>query len=704
MKKVPNQLILISLQTAVTEMKTAFTSAIRQLTSAPSAADLTLIEHDVTAITAVRDIKSELVAMTTSLQQLEQGQQSTRRQLQQLLDERDLLLDELCKTGSVSMETRQQLHQPGLQFPSRTSSGCHSNDSGLGQTVDKSVWSAPSDQETGSLGDGPLVSTMVQEYVNGLSGGGDSYDSDSSLSVAVTKSFALSTCLSKQCGLELDDVSESETAQTLSSGDAEESERVKVVRELAETERRYCGTLWTIQDTFAEPLAAAQVVTQDELSTLFPTECARLYEKHCRLLHSLEERLDSWPWQSGVGDLICRFIVHGDSEVLRLYTSYVNGFPQLLSTFYRLCRTSADFLQFLKARQHHPGCAGLDLSALLLSPVQRVPRYVLLLQQLLRRTPAQHSDHAPLQRALLQLRQFLARLNDSMEQSFQMVHRGAGQWDRVPKSASVATLSVGDSETSWSPSRRSAEPAISRRRAKLASGGGLTRPISTICRAASSSGSDTLERADRGATCTRKARRTASEYKPFDCKSLPHMKQRRRAQLSSQLTAARSETNLRERPLSVFDPPAARSAANLAEPSTGGARRLEFEDIPLDTPTDGDEPSSRKLGSEEPKTPTKKSSKTDSQTLPRGRRMVVSRLERAVTPETPRPPSAERARKVSLRSLKNMFSLKKRSSRSGTLDISASSKDLAEAIVSDQYTPLPEPTPEGTTESARSAA
>ena len=40
---------------------------------------------------------------------------------------------------------------------------------------------------------------------------------------------------------------------------------MKVVRELAETERRYCGTLWTIQDTFAEPLALADIVTQEEL-------------------------------------------------------------------------------------------------------------------------------------------------------------------------------------------------------------------------------------------------------------------------------------------------------------------------------------------------------------------------------------------------------------------------------------------------------
>ena len=44
--------------------------------------------------------------MTTTLEQLQRGQQSTQRQLQRLLDERELLLDELCRTGSVSQQTR----------------------------------------------------------------------------------------------------------------------------------------------------------------------------------------------------------------------------------------------------------------------------------------------------------------------------------------------------------------------------------------------------------------------------------------------------------------------------------------------------------------------------------------------------------------------------------------------------------------------
>ena len=48
----------------------------------------------------------ELGSATATLHQLQEGQEQTRQQLQQLLYERDLLLDELCKTGSVSEQIR----------------------------------------------------------------------------------------------------------------------------------------------------------------------------------------------------------------------------------------------------------------------------------------------------------------------------------------------------------------------------------------------------------------------------------------------------------------------------------------------------------------------------------------------------------------------------------------------------------------------
>ena len=45
-------------------------------------------------------------------------------------------------------------------------------------------------------------------------------------------------------------------------------------------------------------------------STLFPAEMGRMYEKHCRLLHTLEERLESWHWKPHVGHLLYRWAIH----------------------------------------------------------------------------------------------------------------------------------------------------------------------------------------------------------------------------------------------------------------------------------------------------------------------------------------------------------------------------------------------------------
>jgi RhoGEF domain len=68
-----------------------------------------------------------------------------------------------------------------------------------------------------------------------------------------------------------------------------------------------------------------------------------------------------------------------------------------------------------------PACTGLDLGALLLTPVQHMPRYVLLLRQLLQATPQASPEHAAISTCLRRLKDFLARLNDSMEHSFQLV-------------------------------------------------------------------------------------------------------------------------------------------------------------------------------------------------------------------------------------------------------------------------------------------
>lgn len=50
------------------------------------------------------------------------------------------------------------------------------------------------------------------------------------------------------------------------------------------------------------------------------------------------------------------------------------------------------FAQFLATARERPECENLDLLALLITPVQRILRYKLLLEDMIRHTPDGHKD------------------------------------------------------------------------------------------------------------------------------------------------------------------------------------------------------------------------------------------------------------------------------------------------------------------------
>lgn len=55
----------------------------------------------------------------------------------------------------------------------------------------------------------------------------------------------------------------------------------------------------------------------------------------------------------------------------------------------------------------------MTLDDLLIKPVQRIPRYVLFVKDLLKHTAPGHPDHTPLQQALGELTTLAEKVNDS---------------------------------------------------------------------------------------------------------------------------------------------------------------------------------------------------------------------------------------------------------------------------------------------------
>src|SRR5690349_12017086 len=59
----------------------------------------------------------------------------------------------------------------------------------------------------------------------------------------------------------------------------------------------------------------------------------------------------------------------------------------------------------------------IDLESLLITPIQRVPRYVLLLSEVVKHTPATHPDQADLAKALQSMRRVADVINERKRDS-----------------------------------------------------------------------------------------------------------------------------------------------------------------------------------------------------------------------------------------------------------------------------------------------
>ncbi|KAJ7370682.1 hypothetical protein OS493_030798 [Desmophyllum pertusum] len=111
------------------------------------------------------------------------------------------------------------------------------------------------------------------------------------------------------------------------------------------------------------------------------------------------------------------FPFHSQIDVLRIYSNYVNNFPKAIGVINKGSRGSQKFRKFLQNCSSNSECEGLDLPAFLLTPIQRLPRYVLLLRQLSKYTDPGHPDSFHIENALETMKQMINILNDSIQSS-----------------------------------------------------------------------------------------------------------------------------------------------------------------------------------------------------------------------------------------------------------------------------------------------
>jgi FYVE/RhoGEF/PH domain-containing protein 5/6 len=107
-------------------------------------------------------------------------------------------------------------------------------------------------------------------------------------------------------------------------------------------------------------------------------------------------------------------VLRGFAPFLKGYTRFVSGHGGCEARRLRLLRERPRLAAFVAAAEADPSCACQSLASLLVMPVQRVPRYVLLLRELAKHTPVGHADARETGRALELVTAVAATLNDAI--------------------------------------------------------------------------------------------------------------------------------------------------------------------------------------------------------------------------------------------------------------------------------------------------
>ncbi|XP_052009532.1 rho guanine nucleotide exchange factor 33-like isoform X2 [Xyrauchen texanus] len=193
------------------------------------------------------------------------------------------------------------------------------------------------------------------------------------------------------------------------------TQRQTAALELLESERVYVSYLSLLLKANITFNGSENVNLHDK--RLFPPSLRFLIQQHLELLHLLQERVLKSQWHGIMGDVFLR-LTSKESDFLDHYVSYLRELPECLSVVSKISSTKSDSLleSDITGDETRP-----SLHSLLLQPVQRIPEYNTLLQNLLHQTESDHPDYYLLLVCAQQLRSFSTQYSHLLQHNQELL-------------------------------------------------------------------------------------------------------------------------------------------------------------------------------------------------------------------------------------------------------------------------------------------
>ncbi|KAM7032715.1 FYVE, RhoGEF and PH domain-containing protein 2 isoform 3-T3 [Acridotheres tristis] len=180
---------------------------------------------------------------------------------------------------------------------------------------------------------------------------------------------------------------------------SQEPEEKKIALELLETEQAYVNRLHLLDQVFYTELmkeAKTGKTVPEEVVKMIFSNISSIYQFHAEFfLPELQKRMEDWNRNPRIGDVIQKL-----APFLKMYGEYVKNFDKAVELITAWSEKSPPFQELIADIQKRKVCANLTLQHHMLEPVQRIPRYELLLKDYVRKLPPQSPDRGDAEKAL----------------------------------------------------------------------------------------------------------------------------------------------------------------------------------------------------------------------------------------------------------------------------------------------------------------
>lgn len=213
-----------------------------------------------------------------------------------------------------------------------------------------------------------------------------------------------------------------------------EIDRQEVINELFVTEASHLRTLRVLDLIFYQRMKKENLMPREELARLFPNlpELIEIHNSWCEAMKKLREE---GPIIRDISDLmLARFDGPAREELQQVAAQFCSYQSVALELIRTKQRKESRFQLFMQEAESHPQCRRLQLRDLIISEMQRLTKYPLLLENIIKHTAGGTSEHEKLCRARDQCREILKFVNEAVKQT-ENRHRLEGYQKRLDATA-----------------------------------------------------------------------------------------------------------------------------------------------------------------------------------------------------------------------------------------------------------------------------